>query len=253
MRVYPNVKVNLGLSVLRRRPDGYHDIETLFLPYFGITDEIELFASPDFRFEPSPNVSWTDDLTVRAYELLKSDFDLPPVTIRLNKLAPVGAGLGSGSSDAAFTLRALNELFGLGLTDAQLAAYAARLGSDCAFFIYNRPMFGEGRGEILTPYELDLSGLEIRVAFPSGVSVSTKEAYSNVIRREESSERLLPLREVLQRPMGEWKDLLLNDFERSVFPLHPEIEALKKEFYAQGAIYASMSGSGSAVFGIFAK
>ena len=186
------------------------------------------------------------DLSWKAYILLKEDFDLPPVKIRLVKHSPVGAGLGGGSADAAFTLKTLNSMFSLSLTDAELAGYAARLGSDCAFFIYNRPMFGEGRGEILSPFDIDLSRYEIRVEIPEGVAVSTKEAYSGIVPRCGRD-----LREVLSRPVNEWKELLVNDFEETVFRLHPEIAALKRRFYDEGAVYAAMSGSGSAVFGLF--
>lgn len=309
MTVYPDVKINLGLSVIRKRPDGYHDLETLFVPFRGLGDEIEIVPSDSMRFCASANVTWDNDLTLRAYNILKKDYDLPPVSIRLDKKAPVGAGLGSGSADAAFTLRALNEMFGLGLSDAGLAAYAARLGSDCPFFIYDRPMFGKGRGDVLTPFDIDLSGYEIKVSVPQGVSVSTREAYFRVVPRElpsaasasfarpssplasaqstspsspiaaaPSARPLLPvfgddssevrasdstnnadtghrlsLREALALPISEWREALLNDFEPSVFALHPEIAAFKARFYAEGAIYASMSGSGSAVFGLFPR
>lgn len=252
MKTCPDVKINLGLHILRRREDGFHDLETLFLPYGGISDGLEIVEAEEFAFRPSANVTWDNDLTVRAYNLLKADFDLPPVEIRLDKKSPVGAGLGSGSSDAAFTLCMLNSMFRLGLDDAALAGYAARLGSDCAFFVYNRPMFGEGRGEILTPYEIDMSGYEIRVEIPQGVSVSTKEAYSKVVPRNLLPEQM-SLREALSRPVEEWKDCLVNDFEPSVFALYPQIEALKNSMYERGAVYASMSGSGSSVFGIFRK
>ncbi|MBP5337281.1 MAG: 4-(cytidine 5'-diphospho)-2-C-methyl-D-erythritol kinase [Bacteroidales bacterium] len=251
MVVYPNVKLNLGLSVLRKRQDGYHDIETLFIPYFGMTDELEIVKSDKLRFVPSENVTWEDDLTLRAYALLKADFDLPPVEIRLNKRSAVGAGLGGGSADAAFTLMALTNMFQLGLEDWQLADYAACLGSDCSFFIYNRPMFGEGRGDVLTDYDIDLSDYEIRVEVPKGVHVSTSEAYSRVIPRERLA--LPPLREALRYPVEMWPDVLFNDFESSVFPIYPAVEALKQRFYDEGAVYASMSGSGSAVFGLFRK
>jgi 4-diphosphocytidyl-2-C-methyl-D-erythritol kinase len=251
MVVYPNVKLNLGLSVLRKRQDGYHDIETLFIPYFGMTDELEIVKSDKLRFVPSENVTWEDDLTLRAYALLKADFDLPPVEIRLNKRSAVGAGLGGGSADAAFTLMALTNMFQLGLEDWQLADYAACLGSDCSFFIYNRPMFGEGRGDVLTDYDIDLSDYEIRVEVPEGVHVSTSEAYSRVIPRERLA--LPPLREALRYPVEMWPDVLFNDFESSVFPIYPAVEALKQRFYDEGAVYASMSGSGSAVFGLFRK
>ena len=251
MVVYPNVKLNLGLSVLRKRQDGYHDIETLFIPYFGMSDELEIVKSDKLRFVPSENVTWEDDLTLRAYALLKADFDLPPVEIRLNKRSAVGAGLGGGSADAAFTLMALTNMFQLGLEDWQLADYAACLGSDCSFFIYNRPMFGEGRGDVLTDYDIDLSEYDIRIEVPEGVHVSTSEAYSRVIPRERLA--LPPLREALRYPVEMWPDVLFNDFESSVFPIYPAVEALKQRFYDEGAVYASMSGSGSAVFGLFRK
>ena len=251
MLAYPNVKINLGLSVMRRRDDGYHDLETLFVPYEGLSDVLEIEASDSFRFEHSANVTWDNDLTVRAYRLLQEEYGLPPVRIRLTKRAPVGAGLGSGSSDAAFTLKMLDSLFCLHIGERGLAEYASRLGSDCPFFIYNRPMFGEGRGEILTPYDIDLSGYEIRLAWPDGVSVSTREAYGNVVPRALRREAQPSLREVLAGGPASWRAALRNDFEPSVFALHPEIAALKESFYEAGAVYASMSGSGSAVFGLF--
>ena len=250
MKACPNVKINVGLHVLRKRPDGYHDLETLFLPIFDIHDELEIEEAGEFSFD-GEGVTWENDLTVQAYRLLKADFDLPPVEIRLTKRSAVGAGLGGGSADAAFTLMALADMFKLGLEDWQLADYAACLGSDCSFFIYNRPMFGEGRGDVLSDYEIDLSGYEIRVEVPEGVHVSTSEAYSRVVPRDRVA--LPPLREALRYPVMMWQDVLFNDFESSVFPIYPAVEALKKRFYADGAVYASMSGSGSAVFGLFKK
>ena len=193
------------------------------------------------------------DLTVRAYELLRTDFSLPPVAISLVKGAPVGAGLGGGSADGAFALRMLSELFGLGLSDDALAAYAARLGSDCPFFIYNRPMIGEGRGEILTPFEIDLSAWDIRVEVPAGITVSTREAYSGVTPRESRPDSPMSIREALCRPVEDWSWCLLNDFEPSVFAAHPALADLKASLYAAGAVYASMSGSGSAIFGLFPR
>ena len=259
MTVRTCTKVNIGLNVLRRRPDGYHDLETLFVPYWGLGDELTVEPASRFSIdiEREGGVDWDpmEDLTVRAWRLLKADFpQLPPVAIRLVKGAPVGAGLGGGSADAAFMLRALNDLGSLGLSDAALAAYAAKLGSDCAFFIYCRPMFGSGRGEVLEPFDIDLSGYELRVELPLDaatgrpVSVSTKEAYSGIVPRDN---RALPLREALQLPPAQWRGTILNDFEATVCPRHPEIPALIGRFYADGAIYAAMSGSGSAVFGLF--
>jgi len=252
MTVYPNVKLNLGLKVLRRRPDGYHDLETLFVPYFGFRDELTVEAASELT-DVSISIDKCDwnpqeDLTVKAWRLLKADFPfIPAVRIHLVKNSPVGAGLGGGSADAAFMLKTLNDMFSLGLVDADLAAYAARLGSDCAFFIYNRPMFGTGRGEVLEPVDIDLSGHDIRVEIPDGVHVSTREAYAGVVPCECGQS----VREIVEKPISEWQGLLRNDFEKSVFAAHPAIAELKDNFYASGAIYASMSGSGSAVFGIF--
>lgn len=272
MKVRTNVKINLGLNVLRKRPDGYHDLETLFVPYFGLGDDLEMEESPSMEVDIAP-CDWDPqtDLTVRAYRLLASDFDLPPVRISLRKGAPVGAGLGGGSADAAFALKCVDALFGLGLSDEALAGYAARLGSDCAFFVYNRPMIGEGRGEILSPYPLDFGRLELRVVVPDGVSVSTREAYGGIVPRfgsasvagglpdvsscpqpsGNSASGLPSLREALALPVEEWRGRLVNDFETTVFKAHPELAELKEQLYSEGALYASMSGSGSALFGIF--
>ena len=257
MKVFTDVKINLGLHVLRRRPDGFHDIETLFVPYRGLGDELEISPASeeggaggvDIRIW---NCSWDPqkDLTVKAWRLLKEDFpELPAVRIRLRKGAPVGAGLGGGSADAACALRMISEIFALGLSSERLAAYAARLGSDCAFFIYDTPMLGSGRGEILEPFDMDLSAYELRVEAPEGVSVSTKEAYAGIRPREDRA----PLREILAAPVEQWRELLHNDFEDSVFPAYPQIRSLKESLYERGAVYAAMSGSGSAVFGLFRK
>ncbi len=258
MKLFPNVKLNLGLRVIRRRPDGYHDIETLFVPYDGYADELQIERSDAFSIEVSGPcyTGWdaSGDLTARAWKMLSDELGIGPVAIRLTKNAPVGAGLGGGSADAAFTLRALDALFGLGLGDAALAAYAARLGSDCPFFVYNRPMLAGGRGELLEPFDIDLSSYRIEVAIPEGVAVSTREAYAGLNIDSSASGHAapgLPLSEILRLPVSSWKNLLVNDFERSVFPAHPEIAALKEDFYARGAAYSAMSGSGSAVFALF--
>ena len=276
----PNVKINLGLNVLGCRPDGYHDIETVFVPYHDIGDTLEIVAGDDFSHTSAAlfakygdenivqwisddgkcmitiardgGVDWNpqNDLTVKAYMLLAADFKLPPVKMFLEKTAPVGAGLGGGSSDAAFALKMMNELFSLGLSVEGLAGYAAELGSDCAFFLHDRPMFGSGRGEILSPFEglPDFgSGYSIQVVVPEGVSVSTAEAYSGISPR--MPERRIP--DILRGPVEEWKTLLVNDFEATVFMRHPELEAIKRSLYDSGAVYASMSGSGSALFAIY--
>lgn len=197
-------------------------------------------------------VDWNplDDLCARAYFLLDKDFDLPPVKIFLEKLSPVGAGLGGGSADAAFAIREIARLFDLGLDDAVMAGYAARLGSDCAFFIYGRPMFGEGRGELLSDFPMPcMDGFELKIVVPEGISVSTADAYRGISPRIPE----IPLREVLMRPVSEWKDLLVNDFETTVFAKYPVLASIKQSLYDTGAVYASMSGSGSALFALYGK
>ena len=277
MICYPNVKINLGLHVLRRRPDGFHDLETLFVPYPEISDCLEVIPADDYsrtlallkeRYGTlsqaiSPDgklmitiarkegVDWDPlkDLTAKAYALLAADFDLPPMKLFLEKRSPVGAGLGGGSADAAFALRAMAQLAGLDLSDATLAAYAARLGSDCAFFVYNRPMFGSGRGEVLEPFAIDLSQYRLEVVVPEGITVSTAEAYRGITPRIPEK----ALREVLRQDIVTWKTDLGNDFEKTVFAVHPALAQVKAALYQRGALYAAMSGSGSACFGIFPK
>ena len=298
----PNVKINLGLNVLFKREDGFHELDTLFVPYFGINDTLEIIVGDDYSrtsaalfarygagavspkqgsekpegvfgverqeseapklvqgisedgklmitIAREEGVDWDPlkDLCAKAYYILAEDFTLPPVKIYLEKTSPVGAGLGGGSADAAFALKMLDELCELGLSEQQLAAYAARLGSDCAFFIYNRPMRGQGRGEILTPYDLDMSGHTIQVVTPAGIAVSTKDAYGGI--KPHIPE--LSLTDILSKPIEEWDGLLVNDFEETVFAKYPELAAIKRSLYECGAVYASMSGSGSALFGIF--
>ncbi len=275
----PNVKINLGLNVLRKREDGFHDLETLFVPYMGIADRLEIVVGDDYSrtsaelfakyaenqivqgmsedgklmitIARAEGVDWNPlkDLTSKAYFILAEDFEMPPVKIFLEKLSPVGAGLGGGSSDAAFALRMLNELCALGLSEEQLAAYAARLGSDCAFFVYNRPMIGEGRGEILTEYLIDLSAYELQVLTPEGIAVSTADAYRGI----KPGVPEIGLREALSRPVEEWDGVLVNDFEGTVFEKYPELAAIKKSLYDSGAVYASMSGSGSALFALYRR
>lgn len=287
----PNVKINLGLNVLRKREDGFHDLETVFIPYFELRDVLEIIPGdgvsetsaslinrygpvpeevpddfvPDFTQAISPDgkvmisiarregVHWNplDDICVKAYKVLDEAFRLPPVKIYLEKLSPVGAGLGGGSSDGAFALKMMNELFSLGLAEKELATFASRLGSDCPFFIYNRPMFGEGRGEKLSEFQFpfSLEDFDIQVITPENISVSTADAYKGIVQKIPS----VGLREVLSRPPAEWKDLLANDFEKTVFEKHPQLAAIKQSLYDSGAVYASMSGSGSALFGIYKR
>lgn len=255
MITFPNVKINLGLSITEKRPDGYHNLETVFYPV-ALEDALEVRTSsataPDRKFtlhQHGLEIAGKpeDNLVAKAYQLLDEEFNLPPIDIHLFKHIPSGAGLGGGSSDAAFMLKLLNEHFHLNLPDNQLEEYAATLGADCAFFIRNKPTFAEGIGNIFSPIELSLSGYGIMIVKPD-IFVSTREAFSNIHPHRPEH----PIKEVIQRPVSEWKETLINDFEASVFPLHPAIEAIKQELYNQGAAYASMSGSGSSVFGLFA-
>jgi len=247
---YPTPKINIGLHVLRKREDGFHDIETLFYPVGAFRDELEIVPSDHFSIEIE-GADWDpqSDLTAKAWRLLAEERGIGPVAIRVRKGIPVGAGLGGGSSDCAFALKMLNELFSLGLSTVELEQYAARLGADCAFFIRNIPQWGSGKGDILRPAEIDLSNYEIRVELPEGVHVRTADAYKGLTPHEPA----IALREAVTRPVSEWRDCVVNDFEASVFPGHPGIAALKERMYADGAIFASMSGSGAAVFGLFPK
>lgn len=260
MILHTNVKINLGLRVLGRREDGFHDIETLFVPYNGLQDLIEI--TPDYNDGATliaENLPWQadKDLTVQAYDILRRDFDIPGVRIRLNKHTPVGAGLGGGSADAAFTIKALNKMFDLRLDDSRMAEYAAEIGSDCAFFIYNSPMFGSGRGEVLVPFDIDLSQYRIKVVVPEGIAVNTAKAYRDLDKLQPdtatSNTPATGLKEILRRPVEEWRGSLVNDFENVIFPAHPELADIKESLYQEGAVYAAMSGSGSAMFGLFRK
>ena len=282
MITYPNCKINLGLHVVGKRPDGYHDLETIFLPVYDLTDELEI--TPLNSQHSTLNSQLTlagipldsgegDNLCIKAWQLLHDEFGIPAVTIRLKKNIPFGAGLGGGSSDAAFTLKMLNALFSLGLTDAALEQHAARLGADCAFFIRNQPAYATGIGDQLEPlpelsifncclqdtycqsdtYSLQDTGrFSIQIEIPEGEHVSTKEAYAGLNHDLFGTPRP-DIRRVVQNPIETWTESIVNDFEASVFPAHPAIAALKDEMYRRGALYASMTGSGAAVFGIFPK
>lgn len=251
MVVFPPCKINLGLQVVARRTDGYHDLITCFYPV-PWCDILEIIPSDTFSFTatgiPIPPGD-KQNLCVLAYELLKKDFNLSPVAIHLHKIIPMGAGLGGGSSDAAYTLIALNEIFHLELSNDALAKYASQLGSDCAFFTQTQPKLGKGRGEILEDINTNLKGKFLVIVKPD-VHVSTAEAYSGV--RPALPE--IDLREVLEKDsVDKWTGVITNDFEKSVFEKYPVISGVKKSLYEAGAAFAGMSGSGSAVFGIFAS
>jgi 4-diphosphocytidyl-2-C-methyl-D-erythritol kinase len=253
--VFPNCKINLGLHILGKREDGFHNLETVFYPV-PFTDALELIPNPD----NTPEVEFTatgltivdgpeDNLCVKAYQLLKKDFPhLPAVKIHLHKTIPMGAGLGGGSADAAFMLKLLNNKFHLNLSPDQLINYALQLGSDCPFFIINKPCFATGRGEILEELTLDMSAYKIVLINP-GIHINTGWAFSNIDPAPAKSS----LKEIIQQPIESWKDELQNDFEKPVFEVYPEIKTIKASLYNQGALYASMSGSGSTIFGIFSN
>ena len=256
MITFPIAKINLGLNVVERRPDGYHNLETVFYPV-PISDALELtIMNPKFPSTVDCDIKVTNlevegdeqrNLVVKAYQLLKQDFQqMPRIHAHLWKGIPTQAGMGGGSSDCAYTIRLLNEMFTLGLSDEQMIQYAARLGADCAFFILSRPAYAEGIGELLQPISLNLSSYYIGIVRPN-IPVSTREAFS-LIKPQKPAKCC---REVVMQPIETWREELTNDFEQSVFTLHPEIGAIKQQLYDLGAVYAAMSGSGSAVFGLF--
>ena len=258
MTVFPFAKINLGLNVVERRPDGYHNLETVFMPLPGLHDALEVnVMDEEFPSDVDCDLKVTNiaiegdeqkNLVVKAYRLLKEEFPtLPRVHAHLHKAIPTQAGMGGGSSDCAAMLLLLNDMFALGLTEQQLIDRAARLGADCPFFIIGRPAYAEGIGERLSPIELDVSGLNIAVVRPD-IPVPTKEAFS-LISPHHPDKNCCDV--VLNQPIETWRNDLVNDFEHSVFALHPEIAAIKERLYELGAIYAAMSGSGSAVFGLF--
>ena len=253
MIVYPNAKINIGLNVVEKRADGYHNIETIFYP-IGLQDVLSVEASEtcsDYSFAASGipvGGDAEDNLIVKAYHLLRSGYQFPAVDISLLKQIPFGAGLGGGSADAAFMLKALNQEFQLKITPKKLEQLAAKLGADCPFFIRNKPVYATGTGNIFTPVNLSLKGYWLLLVKPD-IHVSTAEAYSALTPTPSE----VPLTELIQKPIVEWKEFIKNDFEKTVFEKQPEIEAIKKEMYRLGALYASMSGSGSSVYGIFGE
>jgi len=252
--VFPNCKINLGLHVLQKRNDGYHDIETVFYP-IPLQDALEILTIPSGEKNSitvtgiSDGIPLENNMCLKACRLLQKDFkQIPFLKIHLHKIIPSGAGLGGGSSDAAFTLLLLNRKFHLQLPVSELLQYALQLGSDCPFFILNQPGYATGRGEKLEPVDLDLSSYSILLVNP-GLHIPTAVAFGTVLPRQGKSS----LKEVIKKPVDQWKDLLTNDFEASIFKKYPQVEQLKMDLYRRGAKYASMTGSGSTVFGLFRK
>ncbi len=260
MIVFPNCKINLGLHVMRKRNDGFHDIETIFypVPFHDVLEIIKLDSEnssepllTNYGIPVKGNNS--DNLCIKAWRLLRNDFpDLPNVQIHLLKNIPMGAGLGGGSADAAFMIKILNNKFQLLLSPLQQLDYAIQLGSDCPFFINNEPCFAKGRGELMEPLKLDLSGYSLIIENP-GIHIDTGKAFSD-LRMDKSVHPPGNLKKIIQeQPIEKWKNLLHNDFEFSAIQQYPQIGAIKEKFYGQGAIYSAMSGSGSSVYGLFKK
>jgi 4-diphosphocytidyl-2-C-methyl-D-erythritol kinase len=256
MILFPNAKINLGLNIIRKRPDGYHDLETFFCPV-NLCDALEvipqnppllserevIFSHSGIIIDGNPE----ENICVKAWHMLKKDFPyLPGICMHLHKVIPTGAGLGGGSADGAFTLRLLNNLFHLNISAEKLSRYALQLGSDCPFFILNEPCFAKGQGESLEPISIDLTAYEILLVDP-GIHISTAKAFSGVSTYVPKKS----IYTIIQQPISTWREELVNDFEAAIFPQFPEIDEIKNQLYASGAIYASLTGSGSAVYGMF--
>lgn len=252
MVLFANAKINIGLHIVSKRPDGFHNLETIFYPV-GLSDIIEInplkdekegvvqFENTGIHLDEAEN-----NLCVKAYRLFNKENKLPGVRIHLHKIIPVGAGLGGGSSDASFVLTGLNELFRCNLPEEELLDMASELGSDCAFFIRNKPAFATGRGNILTPVSLSLNGFYLLLVYPD-IHISTAEAYAGIVPKEP----VFSLDKIPGTKVKDWREKVKNDFEPGIFEMYPEIEAIREKFYRMGAVYASMSGSGSSVYGIF--
>lgn len=252
MIIFPNAKINLGLNVVEKRPDGYHNLETIFYP-INLQDALEVKRATNVSGDSRIKIKGTpinglpeDNLVMKAYHLLNQQYSLPPVDVCLFKHIPTEAGLGGGSSDCAFMIKLLNTKFELGLSLDEMEMYAAKLGADCAFFIRNEPVFATGIGNVFQSIDLSLSGYHLVLVKPD-LSVSTRDAFSNICPHKPA----LSLKEVAGYPVETWKEYMVNDFEESIFSKYPAIAELKEKLYRLGAVYASMSGSGSAVYGIF--
>lgn len=248
MICFPNAKINLGLNVVNKRPDGYHNIETVFYP-IPVKDALEIVSANELSFTQTGiqvDAPMEKNLVIKALNLLKTQYDIPALEVYLLKAIPFGAGLGGGSADAAFMLKLLNDFCQLNIQPEELEKLAATIGADCPFFIRNTPVFATGTGNIFEPVELSLKDYHLCLVKPD-VAVSTPEAYSLVTPAAPAQS----LKEIINRPVSEWKKLMINDFEQSVFTKHPVIGQIKETLYQAGAVYASMSGSGSSVFGLF--
>ncbi len=248
MLQFPNAKINLGLAVTAKRPDGFHNLQSCFYPVKWC-DALEILPAEEDSFTmsglPVPG-SAESNLILKAYTLLKADYNLPPVHMHLHKVIPMGAGLGGGSSDAAFALKMLNELFELKLSSEDLQNYSRKLGSDCAFFIDNKPVMAVEKGDVFQPIALDLSGYSCVIVYP-GLHITTAEAYGNIVPKPLEYD----MEQLLLQDVSSWKKPLKNDFEEALFPKYPALPLIKEQLYEAGAVYTSMTGSGSAVYGLF--
>ena len=250
MIAFPNAKINIGLNIIEKRNDGFHNLESVFFPS-KLTDVLEITKQTKGKTQfkntgliiDSPSDT---NSCIRAYNLLRNDFDISAVKIHLHKLIPFGGGLGGGSADASFTLIILNKLFKLNISNDKLLQYAEKLGSDCPFFIHNSVCYASGKGEILEEIKLDLKGLYLSIINP-GFQIGTKEAYASINPQKHK----IDLKEIIQNPIKDWKNFIKNDFEKNAFELYPKLEDIKKSLYKNGALYASMSGSGSSIYGFF--
>ena len=247
MIVYPNAKINIGLNVIKKQANGYHKLSSVFYPVDGLSDILEILHAKDFSFSSSGLViPGNSNICVKAFELLKVDFEIGNVNMHLHKKIPIGAGLGGGSADGAFALKALNELFKLDLSILELKDYALQLGADCPFFIENSPKYITGIGEEMMNINLDLSTYKLKFIFPD-LHISTAEAYEGVIPSQPKTNLL----DLIKQPIKNWKLVVKNDFESSVCENYPKLKKIKEKLYADGAIYASMTGSGSVFYGVF--
>ncbi len=247
---FPNCKINLGLNILAKKEDGFHNLETFFFPV-NIHDVLEILPSSENTIQLTtsgiPLGEVENNICVKAYYLVKKDYpELPAINIHLHKAIPLGAGLGGGSSDGVATLQLLNKKFNLNIPDKQLFEYALKLGSDCPFFLLNKPCYASGRGETLEPFQLSLSGYKIIIVNPE-IHISTTEAFKGIIPYMPKKR----IKEIITQPIVTWKEELVNDFEKSIFEKYPKVQQIKTELYEKGAIYSAMSGSGSTVYGIF--
>ena len=247
MIVYPNAKINIGLNVIEKQANGYHKLSSVFYPVDGLSDILEILHAKHFSFSSSGLViPGNSNICVKAFELLKADFEIGNVTIHLYKKIPIGAGLGGGSADGAFMLKALNELFKLELSILELEDYALQLGADCPFFIDNSPKYIAGIGEKMMNINLDLSLYKLKFIFPE-LHISTAEAYQGVIPSRPKKNLL----DLIKQPIENWKKIIKNDFEIAAFVKYPQLKKIKENLYSDDAIYASMTGSGSVVYGVF--